>query len=255
MRSVFDYLSTKSFKAGLCLCFLLNNVTLDAQDSVMKGLDSLETILHIQCDPPIGFNNLNVVQFWGSGNSPAGRILCGVFESGDRQCKVLYNLFPTYPGCACYTHRDKMRLEGISNDCLRILPTEEAQTRFNADSIFLYDIPMATFENDEKFTHCTKMVITRQDRPELEFIWYFTDKGKKEEEKYMQEINKRIWYSDGNMDCNSRQRWEEWMKKYFVEITKKYFITRHDADCSLLGAGASACVGQGNGQHTHPLNR
>jgi hypothetical protein len=218
-------------KVQLIFVFCMATIfTLGAQGLVMKGLDSITTILHIQYEPPKGFKDLNVVQRWRAGNSP-GYTFCGVFESGDGQCKVLYNLLPTYPGRARYTHRDIIRFDYKSNYGLRILPTKEAQKWFNADSIFLYDIPSGIpteFEVDEKFTHCTKMVITKQYRPDLFFIWYFTDKGKKKEEKYVQKINKHIWYSDGNLDYNSSQRWEEWMKKYFVEVMK--FMTKHDAE-------------------------
>jgi hypothetical protein len=61
------------------------------------------------------------------------------------------------------------------------------------------------------------MLIVRQDRLILDLVWYFTEKGKKKENKYMQKINKHIWYNDGQWNFD-RQRWEEWMISCFKEI-------------------------------------
>jgi hypothetical protein len=202
------------------------NIFLFAQDLVSKGLDSIETIFHIKYEMPKGFSNLNTIQSWKPNNTSPWRTLCWVFESGDRQCKLLYNLLPGYPECTCSKcNRMYRELNSVLNtddfvldDCLRILPHEEAQKRFNADSIFMYDIPVTGLDTgDGNFIHCTRMFITRQNRPTLDFVWYFTDKGKKKEEKYMQKMNRRIWYNDGNWNPDW-QRWDEWMKAYFIEI-------------------------------------
>ena len=236
MKTVFDYLLKISFSVGLCFYVVFNSMPVCAQHLVSKGLDSVETIFHIKYEIPKGFSNLNLLQMW-TPNLPFMRgVLCWVFESEDKQCKVLYNVFPVYPVCSEFVsdeHRTHMYLDFRSmlktNDFvlgnyLRILPAKEAQKRFNADSIFLYNVPTAIFDKDNtKFTHCTKMIITRKGRPKLDLVWYFTDKGKKKEKKYMQTINKHIWYNDGNWNWNWR-RWDEWMITFFKELMDEYNI-------------------------------
>jgi hypothetical protein len=226
MKTVFCYLSKKSFKVGLCLCVIFCTTSVYAQDLVSKGLDSVETIFHIKYEIPKSFKNINIFQIWTPNTPAMWNTLCCVFESKDKQCKVLYNVLPSCPEYNFITHRDKMWREFnsmlntkdfILDNYLRVLPIEEAKKRFNADSIFLYNVPTAIDKDEEKFSHCTRMIITRQNRPILDLVWYFTDNGKKKEKKYLQKINKRIWYNDGywNLDW---QRWEEWMKTYFAEI-------------------------------------
>jgi hypothetical protein len=231
MKTVFYFLSKTPFIKGLFLYVIFNGATLYAQDLVSKGMDSIETIFHIKYEIPKGFNNLHTIQSWKPGKSFFGRTLCLVFESGDKQCKVLYNLLPEYPAeCSCSKcSRMYRELNSVLNtddfvldNYLRILPHEEAQKRFNADSIFMYDLPTTVFDTgDERFIHCTRMFITKENRPSLDVVWYFTDKGKEKKEKYMQKMNKRIWYNDGNWDMDW-QRWDNWMKTYFVEIMDEY---------------------------------
>jgi len=231
MKIFFNYLPKMSFSIGLCLYVILNGTPVCAQDLVYKGLDSIETILNIKYKIPKGFNNLNIFQSWTPNTPAMWNTLCCVFESGDKQCKVLYNVLPSCPEYNLVTYREKMWREFNSmlnskdfvlDDYLRILSTEEARKRFNADSIFLYNVPKTMFDKcDEKFTHCTRMVITRQNRPILDLVWYFTDAGKKKEEKYMQKINKHIWYNDDNWNYDW-QRWEKWIKTYFAAIMDEY---------------------------------
>jgi hypothetical protein len=236
MKTVFLNIQKVSFTAGLLFYAIFNGATLSAQDLVLQGLDSVEAVFHIKYEIPEGFNNLNAAQSWQPENSSPWRILCWVFESKDRQCRVLYDVFPWYTAYTGYTHRDRMCREFKSmlntdnfvlDNYLRILPSKEAQKRFNADSIFLYDVPTAAVPDtgDEKFTHCIRMFIVRQDRAILDLLWYFTEKGKKREKKYMQKINKQIWYNDGHWNWD-RQRWEEWMKTCFKELMegKKHIL-------------------------------
>jgi hypothetical protein len=227
MKTVFFNLQKVSFIAGLLFYAIFNDATLSAQNLVLTGLDSIEAIFHVKYEMPKGFNDLGRAQFWQPVNSCSCYTLCWVFESKDRQCKVLYNMLPWYTGYNGYTHRDKMYREFKSmlntddfvlDNHIHILPSREAQKRFNADSVFLYHLPTAVPDMvDEKFTHCTRMLIVRQDRLILDLVWYFTEKGKKKENKYMQKVNKHIWYNDGHWNWD-RQRWEEWMKTYFKEL-------------------------------------
>ncbi len=228
-KTVFYYLRKSSFIVGLFLYTLVDGATLSAQYAVSDGLDSIEAIFHIKYEIPKDFKDLNTVQSWKPNKSSPGGTFCYVFESKDKQCRVLYNVFPAYPECTCYT-RDKIYRElksvldtddFILNDYLHILSVNEAQARFNADSIFFYNVPTVAFNmGAEIFTHCTRMFITKPNKPVLDFVWYFTDEGKKKEKKYLQKISKRIWYNDSDWDVDD-QRWEAWMKKHFEELTNK----------------------------------
>ena len=228
MRTIFQNSQKASFI--FCLFFygiMFNDTTLNAQNLVLRALDSVETIFQVKHETPKGFNNLNTIRFWQPNISSPWRTLCGAFESKDKHCNVLYNVLPSHTDQTFFYHRVRMRreLESILNtkdfvidNYLHILSIEDARKRFNADSVFLYDVPTAIIDTgEEKFTHCTRMFITKQGRLIVDLVWYFTDKGKKREDKYMQRINKRIWYHDDNWSWYP-VRWEEWKKEYFNKI-------------------------------------
>ena len=234
MKTSFQNIQKTYFIFGVLLfAFLFNNTTLNAQGLVSIALDSVETAFQVRHETPKGFNNLNTIRLWQPGNSSPWRTLRGIFESKDKHCKVLYNILPSHTPHTPHTlmdHRVKMtrELESILNtkdfvmdNYLHVLSREEAQERFNADSVFLYDVPTAVIDTgEEKITHCTRMFITKQDRLIVDLVWYFTDKGKKKEENYMQRINKRIWYYDANWVWQ-QDKWEERQKKYFNKIMNR----------------------------------
>jgi hypothetical protein len=41
------------------------------------------------------------------------------------------------------------------------------------------------------------MAIARKGRPTMYFKWFFTEEGKKNEEKYIKKLNKKVWYNKG----------------------------------------------------------
>lgn len=68
---------------------------------------------------------------------------------------------------------------------------------FNADSLLLWDFPIAPIEQDgERYTHCTFMSTTRQGRATLVFVWFFTDEGFPMKWHYISQLKKSIWYKD-----------------------------------------------------------
>ncbi len=78
---------------------------------------------------------------------------------------------------------------------ITVLAGKEARNLFNADSVFIYDIPMDK-PYEEKYVHCTGLAISKANRPVLYLKWFFTNKGKKKEKKYLDLIKKTIWYGD-----------------------------------------------------------
>ncbi len=81
------------------------------------------------------------------------------------------------------------------NDYVTILSGKEAVESFNADSIFFYNIPLEK-AYEEKYTHCTGMVVCKKDRATMQFKFFFTTKGRKKEEEYIRLLSKQLWYEE-----------------------------------------------------------
>jgi len=81
------------------------------------------------------------------------------------------------------------------NEHITILVGKEVRSQFNADSVFIYDIPMDR-PYEEKYVHCTGLVISKANRPVMFLKWFFTDKGKKKEKEYLDLFKGSIWYGD-----------------------------------------------------------
>lgn len=223
MKINFDnYIRRTLLVTGLCVYVMFSTSPALAQRGVSQELDSIEAIYNIRYEMPKGFNDLDTIQIW----TPVGNYgrfggLYWVFESKDKQCKVLYGLPPAsvidvgsrIDKGLKYIYETE---DAVRDKYLHTLSLKEARESFNADSVFLYDVPTAKPQRrDEKCIHCTQMLIFRRNCLLLEFIWCFTDKGKEKKEKYMRKINKRIWFNDGKGDINDQtSRGEEWLLNY-----------------------------------------
>ena len=196
-----------------------------AQTGVSKGLDSIGAIYNIKYEIPKDFNDLDTVQLWAPVNDD-GKFgwIYWVFESKDKQCKVLYRLLPSDVDIITYRIDNGLRNifgteDNLRDKHLRTFTQKETWKSFNADSVFLYNVPTAEPKRcDEKFIYCVQMLIFRQNRSILELVWYFTDKGKKKEKRYMRKINKRIWFNDGKEEhCGQIKAGEDWIRNYLKE--------------------------------------
>jgi hypothetical protein len=81
------------------------------------------------------------------------------------------------------------------NDRVTIIAGKKAKEMFNADSIFIYNLPLQKPYN-EKYTYCVGMALTKQDRDTLFFKWFFTPEGKKRQKKYLNKLRKHVWYDE-----------------------------------------------------------
>jgi len=81
------------------------------------------------------------------------------------------------------------------NDFVTIISGKMAQEMFNADSIYFYNIPLET-AYQKRFSYCTGMVLSKQERATMLFKLFFTSKGKKNEEKYINMLSKQILYEE-----------------------------------------------------------
>lgn len=211
---------------GLYICLMFSISPVLAQSGVSKDMDSIGSIYNMRYKMPKRFNDLNTVQAW-TPVSNDGRYgwIYWAFESKDKECKVLYRLLPSDDSDINY--RIDNGLEAIygTDDALRekyliTLSQKDAQRHFNADSVFLYDVPTAEpKKHDEKFIDCIQMLIFKQSRSVVELVWYFTEKGRTNKKRYMKQISKRIWFNDGKAEnyIQMRQEGEDWLRRYLKE--------------------------------------
>ena len=234
-----------------------HSTALFSQDIVTPTLEGIETFFHVRFQPPQDFVNLNTAMAWYPNSKYYHHFfnIYLVFESEDKQCKVLYRvdmfiepeqgeelnfqqagnqifreLWRIYEsGNRDTTREDSSFVIGIYpppsenlRDHIRIMPVDKAKRKFNADYVFMYDVPTAPFFGD--FTHCIRMVITKasDDRAILNLVWYFTDEGIKNKEYYMEKVSGRIWYNESpwvRQVANHR----EWSLTHFSEFHRQLF--------------------------------
>ena len=144
-------------------------------------------------------------------------ILGPVLQSDDKQCEIYYDYMPffvyespAYDGDSerkNSSHRNFIKRELISRqegrddflleDYVTVISDKQAKKRFNADSIFIYNIPIDPIEQDgEIYEYYTHMYIARNNRVLISIGWFFTDDGEKRKQHYINKLDKHIWYKD-----------------------------------------------------------
>ena len=144
------------------------------------------------------------------------------FESNDSNCKLFLTTVPIYlPDYSEYSsklwHRSNMRAELTDimgtkdlnmDDYVTAIAGKEARDRFNADSVFTFDVPkFEPLEGEERFTHCSRMYISRKERPMIMLVWLFTPEGEEREWKYIEKLDGRVWYDNGSW--TPRKHWKK----------------------------------------------
>ena len=108
------------------------------------------------------------------------------FLSYDGECEV------SYPGCDYWNFyspdKDISQLKGA-----RHLPDRIAKKN-NADVVFIREVTLSP--KVAKYSYCTTLSICKQDRPIIRFQILFTDKGKKDEQRYIKQILRSVKYLD-----------------------------------------------------------
>jgi len=195
----------------------------------------------IACKIPVEFANLNKYNvMWKvrkEKDKHSGSMFGLTILSNNKECMVMYSAFPHHVSKEDAEERKKMALPVFPrsqitfeiktalglyysyehplnndsakfdfNDYVTIVAGKAAREKFNADSIYIYDIPGAdsVYFFDEtlekvrmrKYPYCTSMFISRNDRAAMDFRFFFTPKGKKKEDQYINMLNKHIWYED-----------------------------------------------------------
>jgi hypothetical protein len=92
------------------------------------------------------------------------------------------------------------------NDYVTIIAGDKPREMFNADSIFIYDLPSADsvyFPDSSlekmrkrKYPYCSGVFISKDGRATMYFKFFFTKRSKKKEEKYINMLDKQVWYDE-----------------------------------------------------------
>lgn len=79
------------------------------------------------------------------------------------------------------------------DDYVTIITGKKPKEMFNADSMYIYDLPLETPYRKE-YTYRTGLVLSKKNRGTLFFMLFFTDRGKRHEQKYINMLGKHVWY-------------------------------------------------------------
>jgi hypothetical protein len=92
------------------------------------------------------------------------------------------------------------------NDYVSVIAGRQPHEMFNADSIYVYDLPNADsvyfFDKSlekmrkEKYPYCTGVFIYKNGRATMDVKLFFTKEGEKKKYQYFQMLNKQIWYDE-----------------------------------------------------------
>ena len=225
--------------------FFFFSVGLQSQSFDGYSIYIMDSIYNMTCKMPKKFTDLHFMESFSKEDpyfhDTVDLILyCPVIQSPDAHCIIMY-FIPFYItpkeqafydrfnrainkkiGNRHLSHRYQMNahLKGISgtdtfifSDYVTVWPQTESLAQFNADSVFVFNIPVPAGQPyRNKYTHSMAMFISKYDRPYIWTIWFFTDKGYKNRKKYLSAFNKTIWYKDGWMPDEEkiREGWNCW---------------------------------------------
>ncbi|WP_244262917.1 hypothetical protein [Tannerella forsythia] len=101
-------------------------------------------------------------------------------------------------------NKDAVRIN--FDDYVTIIAGKHARDMFNADSVYLYDLPHAdsVYFFDEslekmrkgKYPYCSGMFIYKRNRATMNVKFFYTEEGKKKQDEYIRLMSKHIWYDE-----------------------------------------------------------
>lgn len=217
-----------------------------AQDTLPRSFVSESDEYHIKRNVPQGFRFIHAWKTlifdtcWEKRRDLGGiwvksrhkvAAVGALLQSDDRQCEVIYHYIiegqfhgarnpVSYRGAYMeqrWGHRDVIlgylmaqlgRSDIDFDDYVIVTSGREARRRFNADSVFVFEVPIKPQHWDgEVYTHCVSMYLSRKNRAYLGFVWLFTDEGYKRRQHYMDALEGNVAYKKG---C---WRKPEWIRK------------------------------------------
>lgn len=202
------------------LCCNFVTVNLFAQfymeESFPKYSYYLSEAMDMTWKQPEGFIWEKMGTTWWSqgewGRKGLGSIYSGSMRSADKDCLILYpecsnvmfgslrdSLNPNFiRRQMIYDMRDafgkEFPLDSISPDLGQYVVTLVGKKApFNADTVYIAQIPLKN-PYQEKYTYCTGIYACKQGRPSITFKCFFTEEGKRKEERYLTKFYKAIRY-------------------------------------------------------------
>ncbi len=207
----------------LVLILCVNGLMFSQENSYEKRSfpmysNSLSKIYNISCRIPDSFTDLKFLELLKiDQNYWEQKPYCPVIQSDDKDCILMYFFVPQYSfltrnlikgeikwmqgiNCCSCSNNDTIDIENYAT----VITGNYAKTAFNADSVIFMDIPLETpFKG--KYTYCTSMLITKKDHATMVLKWFFTDTGKKNQDKYIKSLSKNIWYNEGSWSLDSKE--------------------------------------------------
>lgn len=94
------------------------------------------------------------------------------------------------------------------NTYVKVCTGKKIRRWFNADSVYVYTLPgINVFSRGpgmfmepalEPYVYCTGMIIFKKGRAGVPLKLFFTNEGKRNEQKYLRMLRKMVWYKDGD---------------------------------------------------------
>ena len=195
----------------------------------------------IICTIPKAFEDLNQYYvMWKVRNEPSkhtGSMYGPIFLSTGKECIIAYPALLSYFSVESKDNIKRMKLPfyprsqilneirtslGLFNspfnllnkdavrinfdDYVTIIAGKHARDMFNADSVYLYDLPHAdsVYFFDEslekmrkgKYPYCSGMFTYKRNRATMDVKFFFTEEGKKKQDEYIRLMGKHIWYDE-----------------------------------------------------------
>lgn len=120
---------------------------------------------------------------------------------------------------------------------------KKALKRFNADTVFIYRIPL-TKEMGGKYAYCTGINFYKKNHPVLCLKLLLTEEGKKKESKYIDMLDRKVWYGELPYLSLSRE---------ITDLEKDYF-NLSKADRRIFGLALGRMnVTESNGEYVTGL--
>lgn len=174
-------------------------------------------VYDVKYKKPKGFIDLDIktVEALYLGETNTVSLHSSVFRSRDNNCIVMYpyafffNLYNFSFSTKATINSEIERMLGLVDDdvqrkndidfnkYVKVLTDKDARKYFNADSVFVADMPIRE-PYKEIYKYCIGLYVCKRDRPKLFFKIFLTEKGKEEEDKYLKKLYKRVWYRNDN---------------------------------------------------------
>lgn len=99
------------------------------------------------------------------------------------------------------------------NEYVIVFHDKEAKKRFNADTVYIANIPLQTpFHGN--YTYCTGIYVVKKGRPCILLKCFFTEEGKRKENKYLQKLFRSIKYKNEDWKYDEEKCLRESYKLY-----------------------------------------